>query len=414
MTSLRPVLVLIAAVWFLQLGGGALSVIVPLGLSELGARSSEIGLIAAFYALGMVTGAILAPKLISSAGNIRVFSAAASLTLIGSIALSFSPPVWSWALVRILQGVGFAAMFISAEAWLGQAAPKEHRGSILGSYNVAAKAALMTGPFLVAGALGLFPYAFTLTALFFAMALIPVCLTQQVEPDRVQTVGFPLRDMARMAPAALAGCFMAGLINAGTFAFLPLYAATALSPMDATAAAASAFAAANAGGLIAQWPLGRLSDKIERRIVVGLQAFLTAGLVLALSLFGSDLPLWANLALLSGWGAGSLTFYGICVAHGIDRISEGRVTELMGVLIVCWSAGSVLGPLLAGLFIGDSVDGSRLFIFTSLGLACLGSIMMFRLARRGPVKRTTRWYPALPGPVGLISAPLHKFRKPKS
>lgn len=413
MNSLRPVLVLIAAVWFLQLGGGALSVIVPLGLSDLGARSSEIGLIAAFYALGMVTGAIIAPKLISSAGNIRVFSAAASLTLIGSIALSFSPPVWSWAFVRILQGMGFAAMFISAEAWLGQAAPKENRGSILGSYNVAAKAALMTGPFLVAGTLGLFPYAFTLTALFFAMALIPVCLTQQVEPDRVQSVGFPLRDMAKMAPAALAGCFMAGVINAGTFAFLPLYASTALSPMDATTAAASAFAIANAGGLVAQWPLGRLSDTVERRIIVGVQCFLTAGIVLALSIFGAELPLWAILGLLACWGAGSLTFYGICVAHGIDRVADGRVTELMGVLIVCWSVGSVLGPLLAGLFIGDSIDGSRLFLFTSLGLASLSGIMIFRRARRSPVKRTTRWYPALPGPVGLISAPLHRFRKPK-
>ena len=146
---------------------------------------------------------------------------------------------------------------------------------------------------------------------------------------------------------------------------------------------------------------------------MAVQCFLAASVTLVLTLFAPGLSNAVILGLIALWGAGSLTFYGICVAHGIDRVSEGRVTELMGVLIVCWSVGSVLGPLTAGLVIGGQVDGSRLFLFTSVGLAVLSGIMIIRLTRRKSVRRQTRWYPALPGPVGLIGTQLHKFRKPK-
>lgn len=414
MRALRPVIVLLLAVWFLQLAGGTLSVIVPLGLAELGAGDTVIGLIAALYAAGMMIGAYIAPGLVSRTGNIRTFSAAASLTLIGSLALSFALPIWAWAPIRIVQGIGFAAMFASAEAWLGQAAPEGHRGSVLGAYNVAAKAALMTGPFLIAGAAPLAPHTFVLTGLFLACALIPVCLTHQVEPSRVETKGLPFVLVFKAAPAAVAGCFMAGIINTGTYAFLPLYAGAVMPDQTAITAAAWAFAAANAGGLIAQWPLGRLSDRIDRRSVVGVQCAVTAMIALALFILGPRLPMSGVLGLIALWGAGSLTFYGISVAHGIDRMIDGRVTELVGVLIICWATGSVLGPILAGLVISAMPGTSALFLFTAGGLIILSLIMFYRRSRKGVVDSRVRWRAAMPAPAGLMGARLHRRKTAKS
>jgi len=410
MNALRPIAVLLVAVWFLQLAGGTLSVIVPLGLAELGANGAVIGFIAALYAAGLMLGAYLAPQFVARTGNIRTFSAAASLTVVGSLALSFVLPIWAWAPIRIVQGVGFAAMFASAEAWLGQAAPEGRRGSVLGAYNVAAKAALMTGPFLIAGAAPLAPHTFVLTGLFLACALIPVCLTRQIEPVRQTTKGLPLRHIARMAPSAVVGCFMAGIINTGTFAFLPLYAASVMSNLDPIAAAALAFAAANGGALIAQWPLGRLSDRFDRRAVIATQCGVAATAVLVLALFGSSLQSFVILALLMLWGAGSLTFYGIAVAHGIDRITDGRVTDLMGVLIICWATGSVIGPILAGLVVSLVPGDTVLFFFTTAGLITLSTVMMIQRLRRAPTRRRSRWHPSMPAPVGLMGGRLHLFR----
>lgn len=410
MSEFRPVLVLIVAVWFLQLAGGALSVIVPLGLVELGADARMIGFIATLYAAGMMLGAYLAPQLVARVGNIRIFSAAASLTVIGSLALSFALPIWAWAPIRIIQGIGFAAMFASAEAWLGQAAPEGRRGSILGAYNVAAKAALMTGPFLIAGAVPLAPHTFVLTGIFLACALIPICLTKQIEPTRQVTKGLPIRYIAAMAPSAMVGCFMAGVINGGTFAFLPLFASNVMFDLNPITAAALAFAVANGGGLIAQWPLGRLSDRFDRRTTVAVQAVVAAIAVLILAVFGADLPRFMIFGLLFIWGAGSLTFYGLCVAHGIDRMTEGRITELMGVLIICWATGSVFGPVLAGIVISVIAVDTALFFFTAVGLLALVGFMMARKNRRDPSEIRTRWHPAMPAPVGLMGAQLHRFR----
>ena len=410
-SALRPIFVLIAAVWFLQLAGGALSVIVPLGLSEMGASATNIGIIAALYAAGMMAGAYGAPRLVGEIGNIRVFSAAASLTLIGSLALSFTPSIWLWAPIRIFQGIGFAAMFASAEAWLGQAAPKDQRGSVLGAYNVAAKAALMTGPFLIAGFAPLASGAFILTGIFLALALIPVCLTRQVEPQRVQTGGLEIRAIIKAAPSAVLGCFMAGIINTGTFALLPVFAASAMTDYSAVAAAATAFAVANAGGLIAQWPIGKLSDRLDRRTVVAAQTALAAIAVTPLAIFGSTLPSLAILALITAWGAGSLTFYGVCIAHGIDRVEEGRITELMGVLIISWATGSVIGPIIAG-FVVESLPGQRpLFVFTLAGLILLSLSMIQRKVRRSSPRATRPWVMTWPAPIGLMSTKFYRIRR---
>jgi len=401
-----------AAVWFLQLAGGTLSVIVPLGLSELGADASTIGFIAALYAAGMMAGAYFAPGLVARTGNIRTFSTAASLTLIGSLALSFALPIWAWAPIRILQGIGFAAMFASAEAWLGQAAPKESRGSVLGAYNVAAKAALMTGPFLVAGAAPLASHSFVMTGLFLACALIPVCLTKQVEPERLPTKGLPIRLIAKSAPSAILGCFMAGIINTGTFAFLPLYGSRAMPELGVIEAAAMAFAAANLGGLLAQWPLGRLSDRFDRRTVIGAQGIVAGMAAVGLVIFGSTLPLPAILGLLVVWGAGSLTFYGLCVAHGIDRMVDGRVTDLMGVLIISWATGSVIGPIIAGLVVSAGPGVTSLFGFTAAGLFILSAAMLIRRGQRPPVTKHRKWRPVMPAPVGLMGKKMYMARKP--
>ena len=139
MSETRSVFTLILAVMILQIAGGLMSMLTPLGLEALGTAPQYIGAIAGLYAAGFMLGAWTSPAALASFGNIRLFAAAAAVTSAGSIALSLWYEPGFWAIVRIVQGVGFAYMFTSVESWLGQTVPEKSRGNVMGIYHTGAK-----------------------------------------------------------------------------------------------------------------------------------------------------------------------------------------------------------------------------------------------------------------------------------
>jgi MFS family permease len=398
MLTLRPVLSLILAVWFLQLSGGILSVVTPVGLKELGASSLDIGGIAALHAAGFMAGAYYAPKIIGDFGNIRVFAAAAALTAVGALSQGLWMSDIGWALIRFVQGATFAAMFASAESWLGRVTPKEQRGGVLGAYNVAAKAALLFGPLIVLSMSPLDPRNFIWCGLFLAAALVPVCITRRQEPPRVKTASFTIARFLRTSPSAFCGVFIAGLVNTGTLSLLPIYAVNAYPDANALAVAGIAYTVANIGGLISQWPAGLISDRIDRRNVVAFLSILGFGASLSLFIIGSGASITLTYALIFLWGAGSLSFYGVCVAHGADRVEDADMTSMMSMLLITWAFGSVLGPIAAGLIMQTTLGPSGLFAFSATCLLILTLIMFVRRIDREPVpdKEQSSWQPAMP------------------
>ncbi len=401
MIVIRPVLSLVLAVWFLQLAGGMLSVVTPLGLAELGAGSSAVGLVAALHAAGFMAGAYFAPRIIGELGNIRVFAAAAALTAVGAISQGLWTSEIGWAAIRFLQGATFAAMFAAAEAWLGRVTAKEHRGSVLGVYNVAAKAALLLGPLIILSMAPLDPEIFLWCGLFLAAALVPVCITRQQEPKRVASGRLPLLRMLKISPSACAGVFIAGLVNSGTLALLPIYTSSLNADVNALAIAGIAYSIANIGGLLSQWPAGRISDQMDRRNVVAAMAFVAALAAAALWMLGNGISSTVMFVLLFVWGAGSLSFYGVCVAHGVDRVEDEDMTPMMSMLLIVWALGSVIGPLIAGLIMQTTLGASGLFAYAFGCLALLTAIMLFRRFERAPVPEEEQidWQPAMPAGI---------------
>lgn len=398
MLTVRPVLSLILAVWFLQLAGGILSVVTPVGLADLGVSSRGIGLVAALHATGFMAGAYYAPRLIGELGNIRVFAAAAALTAVGAISQGLWMSEIGWSMIRFVQGATFAAMFAAAEAWLGRVTPKENRGSVLGVYNVAAKAALLIGPLIILNMSPLDPRNFLWGGLFLAAALVPVCITRRQEPKRVASHRLPLVPLLKVSPSACAGVFIAGLVNSGTLALLPIYAGSLTDSSNGLAVAALAFSVSNIGGLLSQWPAGLISDRLDRRSVVAVMALVSGGAAAALWFLGDSAPMLLIYALLFIWGAGSLSFYGVCVAHGVDRVDDEDVTSMMSMLLIVWAFGSVLGPLIAGVIMQTSLGASGLFAYAGACLAVLIVIMLFRRIEQSsvPDEDQTDWQPAMP------------------
>ncbi|MCI4645076.1 MAG: MFS transporter [Hyphomonadaceae bacterium] len=401
MADYRNVGVLILAVGLLQISGGILGVITPIGLEAMGTPATLIGVIAALFAAGFMAGAVMAPSTIMRVGNIRVFSAGAAGAAATSLVMGLLPDMWAWAVLRPIQGLSIAWMFASAEAWMSSATPSTSRGGVLGFYHVIAKAALMAGPFLVVGYAALQPHAFIWTALFFALALVPVCMTRMQQPLSHQDVYLPWRDFLKLAPSAVAAAFLAGVINSGLLALLPLFAERLHLGETATGAAALAMAVAWIGGMVSQWPAGRISDHMDRRLVVAGMAGIALVAAIGLTLGAGRIPAWTVLFLLAVWGAGSLSFYGIAVAHGVDRARQDQISGLMAGLLFVWAAGSVIGPPLAGLAMATPLGPGGLFAFAGLFTVALILAMLVRLKVRASVEEEDRsnWELAQPTAV---------------
>lgn len=406
MRAYQSVFALISAVWFLQLAGGILGIVTPLGLQTMGLNTTWIGVIAALHATGFMIGAAYAPRIIRRIGNIRCFSVAAAICGIGSLLLFLAPTATGWALVRVFQGIGFAMMFTAAEAWLGEAIEPEQRGGVMGFYHVIAKLALFTGPVLVIGYSAMDPGNYILAGIFLASALIPICLTYQPEPSRAEVEPQSVRSLVRRVPSAAIGVFLAGVINTGTLALLPIFAGAFALGGQETNFVVLTYAVANAGGLISQWPIGRLSDYIDRRTVIAAMAVVSGAAAIALGMMSDDISQLVMLGLLALWGAGSLSFYGISVAHGIDRVRTEEVTELMSGLLFVWATGSVVGPIVSGLAMRAGFGAPGLFLAAGALLFVLAASMLVRRAAKAGPKDAAQEDWNLTAPMSVAGAEL--------
>jgi MFS family permease len=403
MSDTRNVFVLIAAVMILQIAGGLTGVLTPLGLEAMGTPPQAIGFIAALHAAGFMLGAWSAPRALASFGNIRLFAAASAMNAVSVLSLSLVHDALFWAPVRVVMGIAFAYMFTSVESWLGSAVPDKSRGNVMGVYHTGAKLSLMIGPFFVAGLSPLDTRAYTWAALFLSLALVPVCLTRQKEPSPPERKAMPLHALYQLAPAAVMGVFLAGVINTGTQSLLPIYFEGFDLGGGGTAAAAIASASAWLGGLILQWPAGRLSDKIERRLVIAGISTMSALAALLIAVFGTALGEVGVVVVLGFWGAGSLSFYGLCVAHAIDRTPKSLIPQVMSGLLFVWAAGSIFGPLLSG-FATRAAGRLGLFGLAGVLLITLAAIMVWRV-RQKPVseeEKIEEWSPVLPTPLAGV------------
>lgn len=384
MTAYRNVFSLILAVSLLQVAGGLLGVIVPLSLGEMGQSNTVIGLIAGVYSAGFMLGAMYAPRLIRQIGNIRVFASAAAVAGVATLLLAMMHDPLLWSVMRFGQGIGIALMFASSESWMTEATPSHQRGSVLGIYHVVAKVALIAGPFL---AIGYAPSAmepFVWCGIFMVAALIPVCITRRTEPKPPDTEPFPISRMFALTPAAVIGVFVAGFSNTGFLALLPIFAEQTGGESVASTAA-QLMAVAFLGGVISQFPAGILSDHIDRRLVIAGMGLLAAVAAAGLVVFGKSPDSLVSLGLIGLWGAGALSFYGLCIAHAADRCAPEKFARMMSGLLFVWAAGSVIGPIFFGYVMSSGLGTQGLFILEIVMGLFLFAAMLWRRGAKAPV-----------------------------
>lgn len=402
MTSVRTVASLIASVMLVQLAQGLLGVFLPLAMRDDQIGAAGVGVVAALYSIGFMAGAWFGPRLLARVGHIRVFAVCAAAMTAATLALHSADGVLAWALLRMATGAAVALMFAAVESWLQGSIPAAERGGVIGVYMVCTKAVLALGPFLALGAAGQAAGPLMLAAGLIALAITPVGFTSQAQPEPPKPQRLDLAEQYKTAPAAVAAAIGAGVTNTAVLTLAPLYAAHHFGE----AAAAPFQAAAWIGSLILQYPAGKLSDRMDRRLVIAWLAGLSAAAAAGLALLGANAPFPAAALLFALWGAGSLSYYGIAVAHMADRAEPGQIARSTSGLLFVWGAGSIVGPLIAGPLMAQP-DSRALFWFAALaGLLLTAAMLTRRRVRRPTPERAKEAYAGSGQTTSVVSGDL--------
>lgn len=384
----RNVATVMAAIVFLQIAAGSLSVALPLAMAEKSWSALAIGAVVAAYAAGFMAGAYTAPRIIRAFGHIRAYAAYAGASAAVTLALALGSDFAFWTIARFGFGVCAAGIFAVSESWIADATPSERRGSVIGVYQILGRAGLIAGPFLVA----LPPFdltdGFILAGMFMALSLIPVVFTRRRQPAPPQSEPISPFRLFETAPSAAAAVFAAGVVNSGLLAFIPIWA-EGLNPDVSAGAAATVLAVVYATSMLTQLPAGMISDRLDRRLVIAALAGM-AGLA-ALALAVTPAPGLVGGAMMAGlWGASSLAYYGVAVAHAADRSRIEELPAIASGLLLVWASGSIAGPVLAGLAFSGPLGARGLFLFGAFFSVALCALMLVRRKARRPVSEEER------------------------
>jgi MFS family permease len=267
--------------------GALLGLALPIRAELEGFPTYLIGLIGSAFAAGYVAGCVYAPRLVSSVGHIRVFSVMAALVAVTALLNILIVTPIAWILVRAATGFAFAGATMIIESWLSESATSETRGRVFARYMIVNLASSVLGQLTVTlySPAGFEP--FVLVAILASLSLIPTAISSSRAPDPLHEVKLDIRRLIRVSPIAVVACFGVGLANGAFGTLAPVYAGAIGLPVYAVALLV---AGAIVGGAIMQAPIGKLSDRFERRRVLTLTALAGAALALAIHLLDPESP----------------------------------------------------------------------------------------------------------------------------
>ncbi len=371
---------LLAGFGILMLGDGLQGTLLPVRAGLAGFSTTLTGLIMSAFYVGFLLGSLTTPWLTVRVGHVRVFAAFAAIssTAILVHALFVTLPVWI--AMRLVTGFCFAGLYIVAESWLNDRASNETRGSLLSLYMLVTYVGVGGGQLL----LNLAPPdefpLFILTSILISIAVVPLLLSAGSTPAHYDSVRLSLLQLYRITPLGVVGMFVVGLVTATFFALGPVYAQrTGLGIREIS----YFMTAAVVGILVLQAPLGVLSDRFDRRLVLTTTSLLTSfAAVACIPAAGHSLAaLFAAVALLGGL---AFPLYSICIAYANDHLEPSQMIAASGALVLTGGIGAIIGPVLIAALM-DQFGDSALFWSIAAVHGLLGLFALVRMFRRPPV-----------------------------
>lgn len=354
--ALRPILSLLAATGLLVGGAGLLNTLVPLRAEAAGYSNLLLGGLTSAYYSGYLVGTLAMPLMIRRMGHIRAFAFCTAGVACVVLLHAFDQSPLVWLVLRLLAGILLVGLYAIIESWLNShATPKQH-GSVFASYMVVNLCSLALAQQLlrIEGESFLL---FSVVAILVCAATLPLAATRQAQPAREMNLRVAPRRLFRTVPTAGIGALLTGLVMGTFWGLQAVYARAA--GFD-TAAISTYMTVAVLGGALLQWPLGRLSDRHDRRL--GLLLVCSCAALMALLSFAADGRPAAMMALVFLYGGFAFAVYPMVMAHLIDHIAAEEIVAATSTVLLVYGLGSAIGPLLAGALM-SAVDARALLIW---------------------------------------------------
>ena len=384
------ILILLSGLGLLLVGVGLLGTLLGVRATLAEFSNIDIGLIMGGYYAGYIAGTLLVPRVIRNVGHIRSFAAFAAVGASASLAFGLLVHPWVWLLLRMFSGLCVVGLYMVVESWLNEQSAGSARGRIFSLYMMSTLVALGAGQVLLLAGDTSELTLFALAAILISLGVVPVAVTRIHEPRIENEVSAKFTELIRATPFGFIGALSAGLVNGAFWGMTPVFGQR-LELGDGQIA--MLMSATIFGGAILQWPIGHLSDRMDRRTVLILTSLCTAAVAAITALIViRDYPGLIVSAFLHGGLMFSL--YGISVAYSYDHMEPGHALEATRGLLLIYGVGALCGPLLVGIAM-DLIGPVGLPVVSATTTATLALFGLYRMSRRSalPVEDQTEYVP---------------------
>jgi len=359
------------SIFILLIGHGLQLTVAPLRANELGWSTSMIGFTGSAYFLGFVIGCLTVPRLVTWVGHIRVFTVLSASATSALLLLGLFDSLIPWLVAKLITGWAMAGIYMVIESWLNERTTSQNRGIILSIYTTLTLTSICIGQLAIGANFSSLQFVI-IAAIFLSVGAIPIGLTRSPAPTPISTVRFQYREVYKSAHIAIGGAFAGGLVTSGFWVLGPLIAtARSLTPEQI----GIFMAVTLLGGATLQLPIGRLSDRYDRRLVLAGLAILGAIVCITAATIPHTSP-YTLYMLMFLFGGTTFPFYSISLAHANDS-STLPLIEIGSVVLLVNSAGAVIGPIITARAM--DIWPSGMFIFSAFILLLFATWALWRI-----------------------------------
>ena len=396
---LAPVAALLLSVATLLLGNGLLGTLLIVRAGEEGFAAHTISAMMSLYFAGFTIGALTLPRMIVSVGHVRTFAGFAAIASMTALLHVAFVEANVWMPLRLVTGFAYAGMILATESWLNAHAIQSTRGQLLSIFGVVSMGSWALGQALLNIAPPADVTLFLFVSLLISAAVVPVTLLPSHPPAEVEQESVAFRDLVAVSPLPSVGVFLAGLAIGGFWGLGPNFA----QRIGLDVGGISAFMAAVLGGtLVLQWPLGWLSDRMSRTLVIAGAALASAAAAIGVAL-AADAPLPVLLAAGALFGGFGIPIYSLCLAVANDDLPAGRLLGTARGLLLLNGIGTAAGPLIGGLVM-DLLGPGGLFLYAAALLTALAVLAGMRRHSDRSVKTRAARCPSTAMITGSLDA----------
>mgnify|MGYP000515890874 FL=1 len=400
--TLSGVWALLLGILLIMLGNGMQFTLIGLRGGIEGFSATALAVVTSAYFAGFLSGARFTPVLIRRVGHVRVFAALGSFMSAALISFPLVTEPWAWTLLRLLVGFCMSGIYVTAESWLNDASTNETRGQVLAAYMISQTLGIIGAQWLLtlgdAGTSVLFIGASILVSISFAPILLSASRTPTTEVARPM----PLRELFFQSPLGTVGIFLLGSVYATQSGMGAVFGSQIGMPADQIALFVAMLFA---GALVLQYPIGWLSDRMDRRrLIFGASA---AGVLFCAVGFISGGQVW--FLMLSAFIAGGVTtpLYALFLAYTNDFLTTEQMPAASGGLVFTFGLGAIAGPLATG-FGMERFGPFTFWLVLGATFAGIALYALYRMTKRAavPVAETESYLGVLPtaSPVAVEAA----------